>query len=102
MPCSLRNLIKYSREFAGLAILEYGNPKPSESNHLLTVRGATLQILATCPVVKTSSQALRNLSRWFELCLTFDPLSGKTLFAPWFWVLPCYIDPSNRTGYSGQ
>ena len=24
-----------------------------ESNHLLTVRGATLQILATCPVVKT-------------------------------------------------
>src|SRR5206468_10568495 len=25
-----------------------------ESNHLLTVRGATLQILATSPVVKTS------------------------------------------------
>src|SRR5436190_20892291 len=32
--------------------IRYPRRRP-ESNHLLTVRGATLQILATCPVVKT-------------------------------------------------
>src|SRR5688572_14862389 len=32
--------------------MRYPRKRP-ESNHLLTVRGATLQILATCPVVKT-------------------------------------------------
>src|SRR5205085_674976 len=31
--------------------IRYPRSRP-ESNHLLTVRGATLQILATCPVVK--------------------------------------------------
>ena len=31
--------------------MRYPRKRP-ESNHLLTVRGATLQILATCPVVK--------------------------------------------------
>ncbi len=38
--------------------------QPPESNHLLTVRGATLQIFATCPVVNTFicriSVSLRN------------------------------------------
>src|SRR4029079_3738807 len=32
--------------------MRYPRKRP-ESNHLLTVRGATLQIFATCPVVKT-------------------------------------------------
>src|ERR1700759_347285 len=32
--------------------MRYPRSRP-ESNHLLTVRGATLQIFATCPVVNT-------------------------------------------------
>ncbi len=51
---SLRNLIRYSRGIRRSCDpgIRYPLSRP-ESNHLETVRGATLQILATCPVVKT-------------------------------------------------
>src|SRR5438874_6151333 len=54
MPCSFKNRIKYSRGIrrSWEPGMRYPRRRP-ESNHLLTVRGATLQILATCPVVKT-------------------------------------------------
>src|SRR6187431_690480 len=54
IPCSFKNLIRYSRGIRRSCEpgMRYPLSRP-ESNHLLTVRGATLQILATCPVVKT-------------------------------------------------
>src|SRR6516162_1926568 len=54
MPCSLRNRMRCSRGIrrSWLPGMRYPRSRP-ESNHLLTVRGATLQIFATWPVVKT-------------------------------------------------
>src|SRR5262249_27747003 len=54
MPCSLRNRMRCSRGIrrSWLPGMRYPFSRP-ESNHLLTVRGATLQILATWPVVNT-------------------------------------------------
>src|SRR5512135_478681 len=54
MPCSLRNRSRCSRGIRRSCEpgIRYPRKRP-ESNHLLTVRGATLQIFATWPVVNT-------------------------------------------------
>src|SRR3954464_9111185 len=54
MLCSLRNRSRCSRGIRRSCEpgMRYPRKRP-ESNHLLTVRGATLQIFATWPVVNT-------------------------------------------------
>src|ERR1700727_736960 len=49
--------------------MRYPRKRP-ESNHLLTVRGATLQIFATCPVVNTFFMAGTPI--WVEPCYRSD------------------------------
>src|SRR4029077_12882890 len=48
-----------------------------ESNHLLTVRGATLQILATSPVVRTSLTFVVALIALFSLRTPMPRPSGR-------------------------
>src|SRR3954449_9423791 len=76
MPCSLRNRRRCSRGIRRSCEpgILYPRKRP-ESNHLLTVRGATLQIFATWPVVKTFFMAGTPV---LDVCLLYPPVRRGT------------------------
>src|SRR3954452_19966966 len=95
MLCSLRNRSRCSRGIRRSCEpgMRYPRKRP-ESNHLLTVRGATLQIFATWPVVNTFFMSRTPLAIvWCETSevsspLRFDPCPRGDLPDPTAPTLP--------------